>query len=144
MKTFMAVLVALVIGVSGVMADDEPKIDWTTNYDVAMKRMEDQKKPVLVLFTDPVGCQPCKRMEAEVFTDKRVIEKARGFVCCKIIVTREHGQEILARFRQWGQPVNAWPSVRFIRKGNSVLSPDPGFTPADELLGQMRQVQEGK
>jgi thiol:disulfide interchange protein len=119
--------------------------EWTTNYDVAMKRAKDSGKPVMVLFTDPVACPPCRQMDATTWKDRAVVEKSRSFVCCKVIVTREHGQEILDRFRQWGQPVSGWPTVRFFnRGGNLVAAPDPGYLPPQSVIRLMSHTLEGK
>lgn len=148
-----SVLAALVVAVSGVRADD-PKIEWTHNYDVAVKRMEKAKKPILLLFTDPVACPPCKRMDKETWTDPRVIKATGDFVCCKLettadrntgVILKAHTQEILDRFASWQQPVRGWPSVRFFKANKKPMPcPDAGFMTPDDLFEWMKKTREDK
>jgi len=135
-------MIGLLTVVAGLWVSGDA-VNWTTNYDVAVKRAEKTKERlVMVLFTDPVGCPPCRQMEATTFNDKVVQAELKSFVCCKIIVTREHGKEILARFSEWGQPVQAWPTVRFFKNERQVLAPRPGYIAPADFVKLLREAKK--
>ncbi len=52
----------------------EGKVDWSDDIEQAKSTASEQGKPVLLLFTDPATCPPCRYMEQETWSDAKVAE----------------------------------------------------------------------
>lgn len=57
---------------------------WSTDYDGSLRRAAQEKKPVLLDFTGSDWCIWCKRLDAEVFSQKPFVDYARDHL---ILVT---------------------------------------------------------
>lgn len=108
---------------------------WFTDYDVALK--ESAGKTVVVLFTDPVNCLPCRKLELGALSDPSVRDELARCVCVKLDVNSPAGQSARAKFAAHGDPVNSWPTLKVYRGGVRVADHVGDCSP-DVLLGLIR------
>jgi hypothetical protein len=115
---------------------------WQADYDKALKGSEG--RTVVVLFTDPIGCVPCKKLDAGALNDPAVRDALASCVCVKIDVSKDprtgqvnaYGQFMLDHFRNHYDNVWAWPTIKVYRGGVRVADwrPTPGQEPTPEVL----------
>lgn len=110
-------------------------VTWLTDYDAAIK--DSAGKTVVVLFTDPVGCVPCKRLESGALADPAVRDELAKCVCVKADVRTAAGQALIARFNAHGDVVSAWPTLKVYKAGVRVAD-HVGDAPAETILKLLR------
>lgn len=133
-----AALFLLLSGVALLFAAAKParaeSIRWASSFQAAMSEARATQRPVMVdFYTD--WCGWCKKLDAETYTDARVVAQSRGFISVKVNAEREGVQ--LARQYQ----VSGYPHIVFMNENGLVLDriggymEGPGFAAA---LGNIR------
>ncbi len=99
---------------------------WSTDYEVAMRRAVQEKKPVLLDFTGSDWCIWCKRLDAEVFSQKPFIDYARDHLILVAIdfpekkpqsdAEKRRNDELSKRF-----DVDGYPTVILLSSAGRVL-----------------------
>jgi thiol:disulfide interchange protein len=91
---------------------DQTEINWL-NYNQGMSKAENENKPVIIDFYAD-WCGPCKSMDAELYPDSRVVEKAKNFVMIK--VNGDYNRDLMNQYQ-----VSSYPTIVFIdHSGNEV------------------------
>lgn len=129
---FRALSLAAAAGLGASSAATE--IDWVTDIDAALKRSEEDRKPVLV-HVWAVWCAPCKKMEENTYRDPQVVRAAEGFVPLK--VDADVSGAFLAR-----HAVQALPTLLFLDARGREISRLVGSASAARLLAAMSPVRE--
>jgi len=119
---------------SGGQAQD--LIDWTNNLDAAKATALSENKPVLIDFYAE-WCGWCKRMDADTYSDKKVAELAKSFVCVKI--NSDENAKLANTYQ-----VRGLPTTVFLKPDGSVISVMPGYQPPDQFLGSMNRALESR
>jgi protein disulfide-isomerase len=52
---------------------------WTEDFSLAMKRSQDENKPIFMLFTGSDWCPPCMALDREVFSQPEFLDFANEF-----------------------------------------------------------------
>lgn len=73
------------------------KPEWLTDYDKAVAARDHLNRPVVILFTDPSRCLPCRRLEAEALSDEPVKVALSTHVCLRVVLDGDEGRAELAR-----------------------------------------------
>lgn len=82
-------------------------------------------------------CGPCKRMAAEVFTQKKVGDYFNAtFVNAKFDAEVGEGRTIAARFG-----VNAYPTFLLLNGDGKLVGKMVGGSPADEFIRQVKELK---
>ena len=67
------VMVATILSILSAAAfAEEDEINWTTTWDEAVEASAESSKPVLILFTNPERCPPCRMLDANTLPDAEV------------------------------------------------------------------------
>ncbi len=97
-------------------------LEWNYQYPSALELAKKSGKPILIDF-QASWCAPCRQMEKEVWTDQRLVEQSRKFVCISIDVDRN--QEIANQYQ-----IKALPTIVFADPWGNKLTKNEGYTTA--------------
>ncbi|HLK57379.1 MAG TPA: thioredoxin fold domain-containing protein [Chthonomonadaceae bacterium] len=75
----------LCAGVLGAIRDNRygGDIAWAGSYQAGVQLAQKTHRPLLICFHAP-NCGWCDKMDAETFTDPRVVERSKRYVCVRI------------------------------------------------------------
>jgi thiol:disulfide interchange protein DsbD len=106
---------------------------WSGSYDSAMRTAKAENRPVMIDFSAD-WCVYCKKLESDVFSDRRVGAESKRFVNIKIDadksknVVREHD-------------VLGLPTVVFLDSAGAEVGRIQSYVNADEFLERMKSVR---
>lgn len=122
------------VGIMGAVRGGQTDSDIAWNTDMAQAQTFAQRvhRPLLLEFHTP-GCEWCAKMEAETFSDPRVVELSRRFICIRLDGEME---PILAQ--QYG--VHEYPTTVFADTNGHVLGKLPGYVPAADFAAVQSQA----
>jgi thiol-disulfide isomerase/thioredoxin len=107
-------------------------IEWVTNFDRALDLAQKTGKPMLLEFWAS-WCGPCKRMDQETWSDRRVVTVAQNYVSVSVDVDRD--EAIKSRF-----VVHSLPTVILADPWANSLTRREGFVHAGDLAAMMAGV----
>lgn len=107
-------------------------IQWGYSYDAALKLSARDNKPVMAFFYTS-WCGYCRKMDAETFQDRSVIEASVGFITVRI--DAEKYREVSYRYG-----LKAFPAILFLDSSGRVIWREYGFREAPMLAGRMKEV----
>ena len=81
MKKSLAIITLLVL--FACKSDAKSDIAWSWDIEKSTKESQSKNKPLMIHFTTD-WCTWCRRIEADTYPDKRVIEKAKSFIALKV------------------------------------------------------------
>ncbi|HEC76772.1 MAG TPA: redoxin domain-containing protein [Thermoplasmatales archaeon] len=87
-------------------------IEWK-NYEEGMNLASDNEKPVIIDFYAD-WCEPCKKMEEQLYTDEDVVEKANNFIMIKVNADENRNLAI-----SYG--IQYLPTVIFLKNGSELF-----------------------
>lgn len=115
------------------VAAAEEKIAWGDDYKKGVEQAQKEKKPLMLYFWAS-WCDGCKQLDAGAFSDARVIEQAKRYVCVRIDVDKD--EETTKKY-----DVHVYPDVRFTRSNGDEIAamddPDP-----EAMAAQMKKVAD--
>lgn len=110
-----------------------PKIAWITSYDTAAQRARASKKLLMVdFYTD--WCHYCKKLDAEVYPDPKVVQFSNLLVAVKLNAERE-GRALAKKYG-----VTGFPTVLYLDAEGGEWGRMPGFLPAPNYVEFGSQV----
>ncbi len=136
MKRMILTVVACLAALSAWAKD----VDWKRDYDDALKLAKSEKKMVMIdVYTD--WCGWCKKLDKDVYSDKKVQEKlAKSFISVKINPEKNSANKKVAQ--QFG--VRGFPNIIFVDGDGKKVNGIGGYVPADDFLKVLDQVAESK
>jgi thioredoxin-related protein len=132
MKRYAWILIAVLAAVTARAGD----VNWSHNYDEALKKAKADKKLVMIdIYTD--WCGYCKKLDKEVYTNKEVQEKlAKSFICVKLNPERTASTKKL--MKEFG--VRGFPYIAFLDADGKKLEEIGGYTPAKNFSAVIDKV----
>lgn len=104
-----------------------PKITWIRSYETAVKSARASKKLLLIdFYTD--WCHYCKKLEAEVYPNPKVIQFCGQLVTVKLNAERE-GKALAQKYG-----VSGFPTVLYLDAEGGEWGRMPGFLPAEGFI----------
>lgn len=100
-------------------------IAWASSFDSGLTQAKQAKKPVMVSFHMP-GCGWCRKLDAETFTDAKVLELSRRFVCVR--VDSDVDPAVVAKFQ-----VMEFPMTLVLDAHGKELTRFSGYVPPDRF-----------
>jgi len=109
---------------------------WAKSVEEAMRLGKEQNRPIMIEFTTPL-CGPCKKMEMEVFTLRKVKRELDKFVKAKADVTLADMKAFSKR-----NGLNAVPAFLFMRPNGTSMVARQDLSPAlpDDFLRCVKDV----
>jgi thioredoxin-related protein len=113
--------------VLGAIRSDRPggDIPWKTDFPVALKQAQQTKRPLLLSFHAP-GCGWCDKMDAETFTDKKVVALSDRFVCVRL--DSDVDGAVCARYG-----IFEFPTALVLDSQGRELARFPGYIPPERF-----------
>ncbi|NCO36433.1 MAG: hypothetical protein AUJ92_12985 [Armatimonadetes bacterium CG2_30_59_28] len=115
------------------------KVQWEKFSAARVAEAAAGKTPVIIDFYAD-WCLECKQLDAETYTDPRVVEKAQRFVLLKSDLTRNSDSKVRRLYRQFG--IIGLPTVVFLDDRGREISElrVEGFVDADAFLTRMEKL----
>jgi thioredoxin-like negative regulator of GroEL len=104
-------------------------LEWNRQYGSALEMAKKSGKPILLDF-QASWCGPCRVMEREVWTDQKLVEQSRRFVCISIDIDRN--KEIAANYN-----VSVLPTIIFADSWGNKLTRHEGFMGVPQIKQMM-------
>ena len=122
------------VGIMGAVRGGQTNSDiaWYTDPAQAQRFARAVHRPLLLEFHTQ-ACEWCAKMEAETFSDTRVIELSRRFVCIRIDGDME--PEVARQYS-----VHEHPTTVFADSAGHVLGKIPGYISANEFAALQSQT----
>jgi len=110
-------------------AADGEGIAWMVDYSKGMGKARGEGKPVMIdLYAD--WCGPCRMLDEETWSDPKVRELSRSFVCIKVNVDQDNKTSDLYN-------VESIPLVVFLAPSGEEIKRNVGFVGPGEMLALM-------
>ena len=111
------------VGVLGAMrgARTGGDIVWASSFEAGVKQARESGKPLLISFHTP-GCGWCRKLDAETFTDAKVLELSRRYVCVR--ADSDVDEDVVRRFR-----VLEYPMTLILSPKGTEIARFPGYVP---------------
>ncbi|MEM6883982.1 MAG: VPGUxxT family thioredoxin-like (seleno)protein, type 2 [Verrucomicrobiota bacterium] len=114
MRTISRIIAALTL-VTALHAEqpiETGTVRWTRDHDAALKKSQEDGKPVLVLFQEVPGCAGCRQFGKEVLSDPKLVQVIeQSFI--PLLVYNNHSEDA-ALLKQYNEPSWNYQVVRFL------------------------------
>ena len=131
----LTALLAFIGSVALAQYDQGIKFEKGTFAEILAKAKAQKKLVFMDVYAS--WCGPCKRMAAEVFTQKKVGDYFNAtFVNAKFDAEVGEGRTIAARYG-----VNAYPTFLLLNGDGKLVGKMVGGSPADEFIRQVKELK---
>jgi thioredoxin-related protein len=107
-------------------------IDWIKDISVAQELAKKENKPILIDFYTE-WCGWCKRMEKDTYSNAKVQDSLKQFVCVKI--DAEQNRDLAKKYK-----INGFPSTAFLKSNGELIDVIPGYLPPQDFLKLLDEI----
>ncbi len=138
-KLIMVIFISIAFLSFSLSNHSEDKIEWITDYDTAINKAKNEKKPVIIDFY-ATWCAACKDIKNKTIPDRRIQEDAKRFIMIKLDVSSP--DEKLSNIEKM-YAVSGLPSIIFLDSELNEIKNlrITGFVDADDFLRRMKSVK---
>jgi len=134
MKCLVRIITILLILSASAFAG-EGKINWKTTWNGAAKVAAESSKPILMLFTNPRRCPPCRQLEASTLKDAGVVAFINEkFVPLLLVTNTSENQALAMEFN-----IRGIPTFIVADSGKNEITRIVGYRDSRQLLESLRE-----
>ena len=125
-------------------------VEWSTDYENALKASKEEKKNILVYFTGSDWCPPCKMLESDFFDSEDFLRLSNRYVLLYIDMPRnkdvlppdqmKQNQRLLANFNKKG----IFPLLKVLDDKGSVLDEYAGYKKSEGIQHHLEMLEKHK
>ena len=126
MKKMIACLVFLFVSHFIFAQDNNVKLNWETDFELAKSKSKKSKKPILMLFTGSDWCAPCKMLKTDFFDSPEFIKKSSKFIMLMVdfprnkeLITQEQEKSNKLLSAKYG--VKSFPTLLAINYNGAII-----------------------
>jgi len=107
-------------------------LSWEKNLDAGLERAKSEERAIMIdFYTD--WCGWCKKLDQDTYSNSRVQELARGFVCLK--VNGDKFPNFVSKYL-----IEGYPTIVFLNPAGQEITRIVGYTDASGLLAKMGDI----
>lgn len=111
-------------------AGQKNSIAWKTSWESAAKKAKAESMNILLLFTNPERCPPCRMMEQQTWPNEQVVKAVNANFVPLMIHTGRSSERALGNELM----VRGIPATFIVDTDKNVLAKKVGFVPPEEFL----------
>ena len=122
----------LCVGVLGAFRDNHygGDISWAGNYQIGAQTARKTHRPMLLCFHTP-GCGWCEKLDAETFTDPKVVELSSRYICVRL--ESDVDAQIVQKYG-----ITQYPTVLLTDPEGRLLHEITGYVPPPRFAESLR------
>ena len=109
----------------------EGEIIWLTDLDAALAKSKETGQPVMIDFF-ATWCPPCKMLDAQTYSDSRVIEASKKWIMVRIDV--DQNKALAERYE-----ISSIPTIVVLQPDGKEIDRTAGFIPAAPMLSMLQR-----
>jgi thioredoxin-related protein len=134
MKHLIRVVTILLIFSTSAFAQ-EGKINWKITWDGAVKAATESSRPILMLFTNPRRCPPCRQLEASTLKNADVVAFINDkFVPLLLVTNTKESQALAMEFN-----IRGIPTFIVADSGKNEIARIVGYRSPVQLIENLRE-----
>ncbi|MFO7870561.1 MAG: tetratricopeptide repeat protein [Kiritimatiellia bacterium] len=115
---------------SSVEEGAKAEIQWKTSWDESVEAAKKKSRNILILFTNPDYCPPCRMMEEQTWPDESVAEFVNAnFIPLMIHTGRSSERRLADEF-----PFEGIPTTFIVNTRKEIIAKKTGFAPPEDFL----------
>lgn len=138
-RQYIALATLLLVVVASPIVLAEEKIEWEESIEKGLAEAKKTGKPVMMdFYTEWWGW--CKRLDADTFTDPKIVALSKKFVNLKVNpedTDRPENEEARIKYG-----VSGYPVVVFLSAEGDLIRLNSGYSPPEEFFGVMESVSK--
>jgi thioredoxin-related protein len=133
MKKYSLMFVLGLTAIGLATSPAEAAIEWSNSMTYALQQAKAQNKPILVSFYT-TWCGWCKKLDAETYTDPRVMAAAQRYITVKLNAEGDGASE-KARLG-----VKGYPNIVFLRPDGSEIERFAGYLGPADFASELARI----
>jgi len=147
-RTFILLLFPILVCSQSETSNED--LAWSTNYDNALQKAQNEQKNLLVYFTGSDWCPPCKKLKKDFFETEEFKALSGEYVLLYVDLPRGrnlissdqlmHNQKVLAKLNKRG----VFPLITILTGKEKVLDELSGYNMAGDTNKHLKFIEKNK
>ena len=113
------------------------EVEWLSSLDEAKKLAKEKGLKIIVLFTNPDRCPPCRMLDSRTIPQEEVQKFLKGFVLLKVNAWTSQGRPLE---RQFG--VRSIPTIVMLDSGGKEIGRFSGYRDAQSFISVLTDLRD--